>query len=388
MDPIGTALIGCGKVADAHAQAYQSLSESRFIGVFDVDPERAVAFASHYGVQAFKKLEELLSDPRVQAASICTPHPTHPDMVVACAKAGIHALVEKPMAVDLIGCDLAISAAAQAGIKLGVISQRRFYEPVVRVKQAIQAGKIGRPVLATVTVMGWRDEAYYKMDAWRGRWTTEGGGVMLTQTTHQIDLFQWFMGPVDELFGYWDNLNHPYIEVEDTAIAVVRFKSGGMGTILVSNSQKPGFYGKIHVHGDNGASVGVQTDGGSPFVSGVTQYVDPPINDIWTIPSEADLLKDWQEQDEARCKTIDIMTHYHCIQVQDFLRSILEDRQPAVNGQEGRKHVELFTAIYRSQRDRQPVKFPLLAQEGSGEFDGRLVPWSMAKLAGPGRNHS
>ncbi len=376
MDPIGTVLIGCGKVADAHAKAYKTLPKSRFVGVYDVDPSRASAFAERYGVQAFDNLEAMLHDPRVRCASICTPHPTHPEMALACANAGVHALIEKPMAVDLKGCDLAIDTAKQADIKLGVISQRRFYEPVIRVKQAIQDGKIGRPMLATVTVMGWRDEAYYKMDPWRGRWATEGGGVMLTQTTHQIDLFQWFMGPIDEVFGYWDNLNHPFVEVEDTAIAVVRFKSGGMGTILVSNSQRPGFYGKIHVHGDNGASIGVQTDGGSPFVSGVTQYVDPPINDIWTVPSETHLLKDWQMEDEARCDTIDIMTHYHKLQIRDFLDSILENREPAVSGREGRKHVELFTAIYRSQRDGRPVKFPLPADEGSEDFDGRLIPWA------------
>ena len=99
---------------------------------------------------------------------------------------------------------------------------------------------------------------------------------MLTQTTHQIDLFQWLMGPIDELFGYWGNLNHPYVEVEDTAIAVVRFRSGALGTILLSNSQKPGFYGKIHVHGRTGASVGVQTDGGSPFISGMTTASSRP----------------------------------------------------------------------------------------------------------------
>jgi predicted dehydrogenase len=276
------------------------------------------------------------------------------------------------MAVDLKGCDRAIAAAEAAGTKLGVVSQRRFYEPVLRVKQAVDAGKIGRPVLGTVTVMGWRDEAYYRMDPWRGKWDTEGGGVLLTQTTHQLDLFQWFMGPVDELFGYWDNLNHPTIEVEDTAVAVVRFRSGALGTILVSNSQKPGFYGKIHVHGENGASVGVQTDGGSPFVSGVTESVEPPTNDIWTIPGEESFLTQWQAEDEAEARKLDVMTHYHFLQIRDFVQAVLENREPAVNGCEGRKHVELFTAIYRSQRDRQPVKFPPDAIIGSEGFDGRL----------------
>jgi predicted dehydrogenase len=306
-------------------------------------------------------------------ASICTPHITHPEIVEVCAAAGVHALLEKPMAVDLKGCDRAIAAAERAGITLGVISQRRFYEPVRRVKAAIEAGKIGRPVLATVTVMGWRDEAYYRMDPWRGKWATEGGGVLLTQTTHQIDLFQWFMGPIEAVFGFWGNLNHPYIEVEDTAVAVVRFKSGALGTVLVSNSQKPGFYGKIHVHGQNGASVGVQTDGGSPFVSGVTQTTEPPVNDIWTVPGEEERLAEWQAEDLGRSQHMDVMNDYHRLQIDDFLQAILEGRSPAVDGREGRKHVELFTAIFRSQRDDRPVKFPLDAEIGSGNFDGRLA---------------
>jgi UDP-N-acetyl-2-amino-2-deoxyglucuronate dehydrogenase len=379
MEAVGTVLIGCGKVADAHAQAYQALPESQFAGVYDVQFARAQAFGARYGVRAYANLEEMLHDPHVQAASICTPHPTHAEMIEACAAAKVHALVEKPMTVDLKGCDRSIAAAEAAGITLGVVSQRRFYQPVQRMKHAIDAGKIGRPVLATVTVMGWRDQAYYRLDPWRGKWATEGGGVMLTQTTHHIDLFQWFMGPIAEVFGYWDNLNHSYVEVEDTAIAVVRFKNGGMGTILLSNSQQPGFYGKIHVHGETGASVGVQTDGGSPFVSGVTQHVDPPFNDIWTIPAETDRLPLWQEADRALGETVDFMTHYHKLQVQDFLHSILEGRQPAVPGREGRKHVELFTAIYRSQRDGRPVKFPLEAEAGSEDFDGRLVRWSTGK---------
>jgi UDP-N-acetyl-2-amino-2-deoxyglucuronate dehydrogenase len=372
MQSLGTVLIGCGKVADAHAQAYTSLPESHLVGVYDIQYERACVLAKRYNVHPFQDLEEMLHDPAVQAASICSPHTSHPDMVVACARAGVHALVEKPMAVDLKGCDQAIQAAEEAGIQLAVVSQRRFYEPVIRMKNAIEAGKIGRPVLATVTVMGWRDEAYYRMDPWRGKWASEGGGVMLTQTTHQLDLFQWFMGPIEEIFGYWDNLNHPYVEVEDTAVAIVRFRNGGLGTILLSNSQKPGFYGKIHVHGENGASVGVQTDGGSPFVSGVTTYVDPPFNDIWTIPDETHLLPGWQEQDEACCRSVDVMTYYHKLQIQDFLGAILENRSPAVSGREGRKHVEIFTGIYRSQRDNRPVKFPLDGERGSQEFDGRL----------------
>jgi UDP-N-acetyl-2-amino-2-deoxyglucuronate dehydrogenase len=382
LNKVGTVLIGCGKVADAHAQALSSLQQSRFVGVYDRDVSRAKEYANKYSVIAFEGLRDMLDRPDVEMASVCTPHGSHPEMVEACAEAGVHPLIEKPMAVDLKGCDRAIRAAHRAGVKLGVISQRRFYPPVRRMKDAIESGKIGAPILGSVVVLGWRDEAYYRMDKWRGHWATEGGGVLLTQASHQLDLFQWFMGPIYEVSGYWANLNHPYVEVEDTATAIVRFKSGALGSVLVSNSQKPGLYAKIHVHGSNGASVGVQTDGGSPFVSGISEVVDPPVNDIWTVPGEEPLLAEWQGDDKATAHRIDVMTHYHMLQIQDFLESILDDREPAVSGEEGRKHVELFAGIYRSNRDRRPVRFPLDAERGSQEFDGRLSPMPGGKTLG------
>jgi len=182
------------------------------------------------------------------------------------------------------------------------------------------------------------------------------------------------MGPIQELSGYWDNLNHPYIEVEDTALAMLRFKNGGLGSIIVSNSQKPGIFGKVHVHGSNGASVGVQTDGGAMFIAGMSEVMEPPVNDLWTVPGEESLLASWQEQDRATFETVDATRHYHQLQDQDFLQAILQDKDPLIAGAEGRITVEVFTAIYRSQRDRRPVQFPLDAEEGSDEFDGRLSP--------------
>jgi UDP-N-acetyl-2-amino-2-deoxyglucuronate dehydrogenase len=369
-NPIRTALVGCGKVGHTHAQALRSLSE--FAAVCDQDASRASAFAEKYGVRSYTDLPTMLTDAQVGLLSVCTPHPVHTESIVIAAETGVHVLTEKPLAPDLQGCDRSIQACRKNGVKLGVISQRRLYQPVVRMRQAIDQGKIGQPVLVTLTVMGWRDENYYKMDAWRGKWISEGGGVLVNQTVHQLDLFQWLMGPIDELFGYWENLNHPYIEVEDTAIAVVRFKNGGLGQILVSNSQKPGFYGKIHVHGSNGASVGAQTEGGSPFVAGVSTEVEPPINDIWTIPGEEQLLPDWQEQDRHFARTHDIMSYFHQLQIEDMLKAIILDREPMVSGEEGRKSVEIFTGIYRSQRDHTPIKFPLLAEPDREDYDGRL----------------
>ncbi len=372
MTPIGTAIIGCGKVADTHARALASLPESRLVAVYDLQPERAEALARRYGVQGYTDLDRMLANPEVQMAAICTPHPSHSEMVVRCAQARVHALVEKPLAVDLAGADRAIAAADAAGIKLGMVSQRRYYEPVLRVQQAIAAGKIGRPILGTLVLLGWRDAAYYAMDPWRGRWSSEGGGVLINQAVHQLDLFQWLMGPIAELTGYWANLNHPMIEVEDTAVAILRFRSGALGSIVLSNSQRPGLYGRIHIHGETGASVGVQTDGGSSFVSGVSAAAEPPINDLWTVPGEEPLLAGWQAEDRARSETLDVMTHYHALQIRDFLRAILDDKDPLVTGREGRKSVEIIAAVYRSQRDGSPVSFPVDAAGGAPDLDGRL----------------
>jgi UDP-N-acetyl-2-amino-2-deoxyglucuronate dehydrogenase len=368
---IRTAIVGLGKVAHTHAQALGTIPESHLVGVCSRSAERAEQFATQYGVCAYTDLDVMIRGAGVQVVVICTPHPFHAQPAVQAARAGAHVLVEKPLAVSLRDCDAMLAAAAQAGVKMGIVTQRRLYEPAQRVWAAIQAGKIGRPVLGEVVMLSWRDRAYYESDAWRGTWDGEGGGVLANQAPHQIDLLQWYMGPVDELFGYWDNLNHPYIEVEDSAVAVLRFKNGALGSIVVSNSQKPGIYSKVHVHGSNGASVGVQPDGGAMFIAGMSEVLEPPINDLWTVPGEEALLAHWQEEDRATFSRLQASTHYHRLLDQDFLRAVLDDREPLVPGIEGRKVCEIATAIYRAQRDGRPVKFPLDADEGSEAFDGR-----------------
>jgi predicted dehydrogenase len=371
MEKIKTAVIGGGKVGHTHAQALASLPESEFVAVCGRDMSRTQAFADRYGVKAFVNVGEMIATTGVQAVMICTPHPVHAGPAIAAMKAGAHVLVEKPLASTLQDCDAMIAHAAAAGVKLGVISQRRWYEPVRRVKNALDAGKIGRPILGVAMLLGWRDKTYYESDAWRGTWSDEGGGVLVNQAPHQLDLLQWFMGPIDEVFGYWDNLNHPFIEVEDTAVATLRFKNGGLGSIVVSNSQKPGLFGKVHVHGESGASVGVQTDGGSMFISGMTTVQEPPVNDLWTVPGEEQLLDQWKAEDRATFAAVDVTSHYHRLQVQDFLQAIMENREPLVTGRDGRVTVEMSTAIYRSQRDGAPVKFPVQAERDSNDMDGR-----------------
>lgn len=371
MKGLRTGVIGCGKVSHTHAQALSELKESRFVAAYSRSQEKAAAFAARYGAKGYGDLEAMLKE--VEAVVVCTPHPFHAVPTVRALEAGVHVLVEKPLASSLQDCDAMIAAASTSGCILATVSQRRWYAPVLRVKKAIDEGKIGAPILGMVTMLGWRDEPYYKSDPWRGSWRMEGGGVLVNQAPHQIDLLQWFMGPVEELYGCWENLNHPYIEVEDTAVAVIRFAGGALGNIVVSNSQKPGLYGKVHVHGRSGASVGVQTDGGAMFIAGMSPVLEPPVNDLWTVPGEQSLLERWEREDRDFFRTLDASSYYHKLQVEDFLRAVLEHRQPLVTGEEGRKTVELFTAIYRSNRDRRPVAFPLQPESDRDDFDGRLA---------------
>ncbi len=369
MSKLKIAIIGCGKVSDLHAAALKKTSEAQFVAIYSRSPEKAKKYGEKYGVQGFSDIQEMIVAAGVQVVIICTPHPAHRDAAVIAAEAGVHVLVEKPLASSLQDCDDMLAAARKANVKIGTVCQRRFYAPVQRVRQAIDAGKIGKPALGTVLMLGWRDQNYYESDPWRGQWRSEGGGVLVNQAPHQLDLLQWFMGPITELFGVWSNLNHPYIEVDDTAVAIVRFESGAVGNIVVSNSQKPGIYGKVHIHGQNGASVGVQTDGGAMFIAGRSSILEPPVNDLWTVPGEEALLETWKEEDSALFNGLDgAMDHYFHLQIRDFLQAIIEDRQPLISGEDGRKTVEIFTAIYRSQKTDAPVKFPLKPEAADLDF--------------------
>jgi predicted dehydrogenase len=313
----------------------------------------------------------MVKDEQLEIVIICTPHPFHKDPTNEALAAGANVLVEKPLASSLSDCDSMITTARSYDKKLGVISQRRWYTPVIRVKQAIDKGKIGKPILGTINMLGWRDEDYYNADPWRGTWKDEGGGVLVNQAPHQLDILLWYMGEIDELFGVWGNMNHSYIEVEDTALAIIRFKNGALGNIIVSNSEKPGIYGKVQVHGENGASVGVQTDGGAMFVAGMSNVLEPPMNDLWTIPGEEALLENWIKEDSDFFDKIDPTVYYMERQIEDFVYALAENRDPLVTGHDGRRTVELFTAIYRSQRDNQVIKFPLLPDNDRTDFDGR-----------------
>jgi UDP-N-acetyl-2-amino-2-deoxyglucuronate dehydrogenase len=352
-------IAGCGKVAHLHAKAILEIPNARLSGVWSRTAETASEFAKKFNTKSYDSVYQMVTSDKADLVIVCTPHMYHSEPAIDAAEAGANVLVEKPLASNLKDCDDIINACRKNDVKLGVISQRRWYPPVKRVKDAIDSGKIGKPALATVTLLGWRDKAYYDSDEWRGSWKMEGGGVLVNQSPHQLDIMLWYMGDIDEVYGIWKNINHPYIEVEDTALAIVKFKSGAIGNILVSNSQKPGIYGKVQVHGDNGSSVGVQTDGGAMFIAGRSGVAEPPVNDLWTIPGEEKLLNEWITEDTNTFNNCDPTVFYMKCQIADFLNALNNNSEPLVTGETGRKTVELFTAIYRSTRDNLPIKFPL-----------------------------
>lgn len=356
MKNIRVAIIGCGKAGHMHANSLKNISECTLVAACSRSQEKAEAFSCQHNIKGYSDITRMIATENVDVAVICTPHPDH-KMAITAMEAGAHVLIEKPVAASLEDCDAILSAGEKYNRKVGVVSQRRFYPAAQRVKQAIAEGKIGRPVLGTITMLGWRDEAYYKSDPWRGRWKEEGGGVLVNQAPHQLDLLLWYMDDdIDEVYGLWRNFNHAYIEVEDTAVAIVKFKRGGVANILVSNSQKPGIYGKVHIHGSNGASVGVQTDGGAMFIAGVSSVLEPPVNDIWTVPGEEHMRQIWSREDESFFNAIDPVEYYIRQQDRDFILAVLNNSEPSVTGKDGRKTVALFDAIYRSSQTNTPCK--------------------------------
>jgi predicted dehydrogenase len=199
-DDLRVGIIGCGKIARNHVHALQRIPGVRVVAVADFEAERAQAFGSEYDIaQAFGDVEEMLAS-GLDAVTVCTPNGAHESGVLAAARHGIHVLCEKPIAINVEQADRMIAATADAGVRFGVLFQRRFWPAAARVRRAIDEGRFGQPISGGVLARLNRDSGYYS-EPWRGRWITEGGGVLMTQAIHHVDLLQWFMGPARRVTG-------------------------------------------------------------------------------------------------------------------------------------------------------------------------------------------
>lgn len=349
MAELRVGIVGCGKIADFHARAIQAIPGCRLAAVCNRTAGKLKTFMERFGVPGYQDAAEMVRAEHLDAVTLATPHPSHAALAIACMNAGAHVLVEKPLAVSVAECDEMIRAARLNRVLLGTLVQRRFYMPALRIRRAIDAGKIGRPVLGEAVMLGWRGKEYYDSDPWRGSWDGEGGGVLINQAAHQIDMLNWFMGDIESVQGHYENYNHPFIEVEDSACALIRYRGGGMATLLASNSQDPALYGRVHVFGSNGRSLGVKTDGGAMFIAGVSEIEEAPAMDLWTVDDTP--LEALQDEDSRFFLGLpDRMIHFHQASIANFLAAVAGREKLCADGESGRATVEVFEAVYTLTR--------------------------------------
>ena len=340
--PYRVGIIGCGNVARNHLAAYQNLPNAMVVAVCDTDRSKAETFASLADGAAVCTDSEQLCAAGVEVVSVCTPPPEHWRAAQVAIDRGVHVMVEKPIAATLMDADRMIAAAQSSGVKLSVIFQRRFWPAVLRARKAIDEGHMGRLILGDCMVKWWRDRAYYESAPWRGRWDLYGGGVLMNQAVHALDTFLWLMGPVESVYARAANFTHAYVEVEDTVTATLNFTSGALGCLLATLCVDPPGDAQIHLHGDNGSSVGIceRDESGAGFTS------------LWNVPG---LKGNSNWDDEAQTER----AFFHQAQLADFLRAIEEDGDPLVAPGSARASLELILAIYSSWYTGDQVRLPL-----------------------------
>jgi UDP-N-acetyl-2-amino-2-deoxyglucuronate dehydrogenase len=339
----GFGIVGTGVIAAMHAAAIATLPGARLAAVTDVAAGAAAAFAAARGCAAEPGLDALLARPDVDVVCICVPSGLHAEVGVRAARAGKHLVVEKPIDVTLAAADRLIEAARTAGVALTVISQHRFDPGLIELKRLLGDGVLGRLVLAEASTKWYRTKGYYDSAAWRGTWAMDGGSLM-NQGVHYVDLLRWCMGPVAEVTALCATQAHQ-VEVEDTALAIVRFGSGAVGTILSSTAAFPGFPQRLEVTGTDGTVI--VEDGRivrRAFGAGAAESqggAGPET--IGTIGAAADPA------------AIEVTSH--AAQIADLLAAIEEGREPAVDGRAGRDALEIVCAVYESARTGRTVRF-------------------------------
>jgi UDP-N-acetyl-2-amino-2-deoxyglucuronate dehydrogenase len=343
-----TGIAGCGKIARNHVAALRGIPGVQVTAVADVDLDRARTFAAEHDIpHAYGDLDDMLSD-GLDAVTLCTPHGAHEAGVLAAARHGTHVLCEKPVALRVDQAERMVAATTAAGVRFGVLFQRRFWPAAVRVRAAIDTGRLGPPIAGGVLARLNRDAEYYA-EPWRGRQATEGGGVLMTQVIHHVDLLQWFMGPARRVTGRCDTLVHRgIIEVEDTAAAIVEFASGGIATIQAGTTFRPGLGVQVWVSDAAGHTAGL-----SEFPEGVA------VTDVSTVGSERILRAGPAGASMGDLPLSAIHDHlapYHRMQIEDFVAALRDDREPAVTGLDAIRSLRIVEAVYRSSRTGAAVE--------------------------------
>ena len=338
----GFGIVGTGVIATLHAAAIATLPGARLVAVTDVAPGAAASFAAARGCAAEPGLDALLARADVDVVCVCVPSGVHAEIGVRAARAGKHLVVEKPIDVTLAAADRLIEAARAAGVALSVISQHRFDPGLVELKRLLGDGALGRLVIAEAHTKWHRTQAYYDSAGWRGTWALDGGSLM-NQGIHYVDLLRWCMGPVTEVTAVCATQAHQ-MEAEDTALAMVRFGSGAVGTILSSTAAFPGFPQRLEVTG---------TDGTVTVEDGRIVY--RALSAGGSVADEGSVAGDGAALGAAADPAV-VDVAAHAAQLADLLAAIDEGREPAVGGQAGRDALEIVCAVYESARIGRTVR--------------------------------
>ncbi len=326
------ALVGCGRIAKRHAELLSGVvQDARLVAVCDVDAGKARSFGEKHGVDWYQSIDEMMSRAQPDVVSVLTPSGMHRDHVLQLAPYGKHIVVEKPMALTLDDADAMIAACDAHACRLFVVKQNRFNVPVVKLREAMENKRFGKLVMGTVRVRWCRTQAYYDMDAWRGTWALDGG-VLTNQASHHVDLLEWMMGDVESVFAR-STTALVNIESEDTAIAVLKFRNGALGCIEATTATRPkDLEGSISILGEKGT---VEIGGFAVNQMKTWSFAEPE-------PDDADVMQKYSVNPP------NVYGFGHQAYYEHVLDCLQSGRQQLVDGLEGRRSIELISAIYES----------------------------------------
>ncbi len=342
----GFAIVGCGMIAGFHARALAGIRGAKLVACTSRRAEVAKKFALEHGCQALDTIDQLLLHPAVDAISICTPGGCHRDDVLKAAAAGRHVIVEKPLEVTAGRCREMVEACDRANVRLATVFQSRFHPDAARLKKAADSGRFGQMAMASAFVKWFRTQEYYDSGAWRGTWNLDGGGALMNQAIHNVDLLLWIAGPATSISARAALRAHERIEVEDTLVACLEFASGALGTIEATTASWPGWKKRLEICGSTGSAV-LEDD----------RLIKWEFAELFPGDAEKVLkVSDANATSGGATHPASITHHAHQLQLQDFIDAIRENRPPLVDGHEGTRSVELINAIYQSAREDRTIR--------------------------------
>lgn len=347
------AIVGAGVIGKEHGKVMSQLDDRlELVAVVDVELDRAEALAAERGGKAFASLTEALEATDIDVVSVCTPTGRHGVVAIEALEAGKHVVIEKPAEVTTDKTDAIIAAQKQAGTLVTVISQHRFDPATEVVLQAIQDGRLGRVTSGIAAVDWWRSQSYYDSGDWRGTWELDGGGAMMNQGVHTVDLLIAALGRPVEVFAYTGTLAHDRVETEDVATAVVKFESGALGMVHASTSVYPGLSARLQVHGDHGSAV-IDNDQlayihlaseDAPEGAGIPPDADNQVGDHATVTEAV-----------AAGRNPGQLSDAHRLQYLNVLGALAGTEQLRVDLATNRQAIAVITGAYESARTGRPV---------------------------------